>query len=510
MMFSPQKLHPISYVTDFVRSLKSNIFPLIIGLFSLFSNGLDNFWDAIFPLSILSISFIYSIYNSIKIYNTRYWIEDDQLIMVWGVFSKNRKELNIERIQSVDTSQNIIHQLLGGVNLSVKTASDGIELDTITKKQSEELSNYLKKRKTILENSKDTHADSQTFESTEHIIRDESDELEIETDAALFFKLSNIDLLKMSFTSGGILIVFAAIGSLYGFSTQFIDVSGYITPLIDKVINLTTAIIFIGLIGLILSYIIGSFIVFIKNYKYQLTFDGELLVVKYGLFTVQKRTVPIKRIQALKEEQSLFRKLIGYTKISAIITTDGHFDNLDEDHVGNVTILPFIKKKDAFQLLEQIVPQFKFESVNQGLPLQGIRRRVFVPSILIILITIPIQIYLWSYSWIIALGLILIGIGYASVITLKSGYKVNNQFISILMATPFAYETIWVNKEKILTLQLNENPIIKRKNIAHFNIQIAYGNTQMTKGLKFVKKKDVLSIYDWYNEKEVEINASNT
>ncbi|MFU1789851.1 PH domain-containing protein [Mammaliicoccus sciuri] len=50
-------------------------------------------------------------------------------------------------------------------------------------------------------------------------------------------------------------------------------------------------------------------IVFIKNYKYQLTFDEELLTVKYGLLTVQKRTVPIRRIQALKEEESIFRRV---------------------------------------------------------------------------------------------------------------------------------------------------------------------------------------------------------
>ena len=47
----------------------------------------------------------------------------------------------------MDTSQNIVHQILGGVNLSVKTASDGIELDTVTKKQSDDLSNYIKERK---------------------------------------------------------------------------------------------------------------------------------------------------------------------------------------------------------------------------------------------------------------------------------------------------------------------------------------------------------------------------
>ncbi|MRE70762.1 PH domain-containing protein, partial [Escherichia coli] len=65
-------------------------------------------FELIFPGAILIFSVLGTITKSIKIYKTRYWIENDQLIMTWGVFSKNRKELNIARIQSMDTSQNIV------------------------------------------------------------------------------------------------------------------------------------------------------------------------------------------------------------------------------------------------------------------------------------------------------------------------------------------------------------------------------------------------------------------
>ncbi|MEJ7243051.1 PH domain-containing protein, partial [Staphylococcus caprae] len=58
-------------------------------------------------------------------------------ILTTGVFNKERKELNISRIQSADTSQGLINQIVGGVELIIKTPSDGIELGTISKKQSE-------------------------------------------------------------------------------------------------------------------------------------------------------------------------------------------------------------------------------------------------------------------------------------------------------------------------------------------------------------------------------------
>ena len=53
--------------------------------------------------------------------------------MTTGIFNKERKELDISRIQSVDTSQDIINQIVGGVQLQIKTPSDGLELSTISK-----------------------------------------------------------------------------------------------------------------------------------------------------------------------------------------------------------------------------------------------------------------------------------------------------------------------------------------------------------------------------------------
>lgn len=504
-MFDPQKLHPISYISGFLKSLKENIFPLLIGAFIVITRGFNNFGELIFPIAILLLSVISSIFKAIKIFKTRYWIENDQLIMTWGLFSKNRKELNIERIQSVDTSQNIIHQMLGGVNLSIKTPSDGMELDTITKEQSDSLSKYIKERRSIIK--------TKNLATTEETVDNQNSEIDEDSgfnnkQQEIHYRLSQKELLKMSFTSGGIFIVFAALGSFYGIVRQAVDVDEYIGTVLESFMNVTSIILIVAAFFFLISYIIGSLIVYIRNYNYTLTFDGELLFIKYGLFTVQNKTVPIKKIQALKEEQSLIRKMFGYTKVSAIITSDGNFENEDIGNTGNVMILPFMKKKKAYKLLSEIVPQFEFQSVKQGLPLQGIRRRVFIPTVVLTLIATPIQIYLWSYTWIIAIVLVMMMVFHASIVTLKSGYKIYDDSIVILNASPFSYETHWANRNKILTYELLENPIIKKSDIAHFNIQLAHGDAMTTEGLKFINKEDAIAIYNWYREMEVESNAS--
>lgn len=60
-------------------------------------------------------------------------IENNHFILTTGVLNKERKELNISRIQSVDTTEGFVNQIVGGVELIIKTPSDGIELSTISK-----------------------------------------------------------------------------------------------------------------------------------------------------------------------------------------------------------------------------------------------------------------------------------------------------------------------------------------------------------------------------------------
>ena len=74
-----------------------------------------------------------------------------------------RKELNIRRIQTVDTSQGVIHQIVGGVKLQIKTPSE-CGIDTVSKLQSEHIRNTIKQYK--MKNSKsDDSVENVTQES---------------------------------------------------------------------------------------------------------------------------------------------------------------------------------------------------------------------------------------------------------------------------------------------------------------------------------------------------------
>ena len=92
-MYSPQKLHPISYIDGLISVIKSNFIVIIIFLFNIKDFKYDDFSSYIIPGIMTLIFSIGFIHNIIKVYNTRYWIEEDHFILTTGVLIRNEKNL---------------------------------------------------------------------------------------------------------------------------------------------------------------------------------------------------------------------------------------------------------------------------------------------------------------------------------------------------------------------------------------------------------------------------------
>lgn len=304
-MYKPQKLHPISYLTGIIEAIKQNIFLIIIFLvFNIRDFDFTNIYAYIFP-GIVSLFFIISFINQVlKVYNTRYWIENDHFVLATGIFTKERKELNIRRIQTLDTSQGIINQLVGGVKLQIKTPSDGVDLDTVSRSQSETIQRALRnKQKDLINNSEETQSEME-------VAIEEGHSTEVTNQSIHLYKLNFKELLFMALTSGAIGVAFAAVSPIIGslsnvipwnwLTDEFAQISEAIFVIVLMMVAMVVAI----------SYIVGTLIVIIRNFNYTVTQNENQLNIKYGLFNVKSITVPTDRVQAIVEKQSFLRKII--------------------------------------------------------------------------------------------------------------------------------------------------------------------------------------------------------
>lgn len=490
-MYNPQKLHPISYISGIIETIKQNfIFVFIFLIFNLKDFDYTNFNSYIYPGIVTLIFVISFILHSLKVYKTRYWIEEDHFILTTGIFTKQRKELNIRRIQSVDTAQGIVNRLVGGVVLQIKTPSDGIELDTVSKNQSQLIQQTIKQ---------------QQLDLADNIINDEAlhDDEENEFDhtntaTQQIYKLNFKNLLLMAMTSGAIGIAFAAVMPIFG---SFSDIIPWNT-ITNKIEHIAQAIYVIVIIIvfaiLFISYIIGTIITIIRYFNYTLTRENNQLNISYGLFKVQNITVPTDRVQAVIESQSFLRKIFGYTAIHFVITSDMDVNLEDETVDGKVMVLPFIKRKEAFNIIKDLVPYFEFNEAHKGMPLRSLHR-YFIKEFFALLVIGAIATYFWSaWALVIVSALLLVFIINAILNVKFAGHIVKQEELVVHNVSVLGMKNSYFKRDKILGMENTQTPFLKRSNLTTFKYVIAKGAGMQKIGLKYENSNTVNSLKRWY------------
>lgn len=492
-MYSPQKLHPISYIDSLISVIKSNFIVIIIFLFNIKDFKYDDFSSYIIPGIMTLIFSIGFIHNIIKVYNTRYWIEEDHFILTTGVFNKERKELNISRIQSADTSQGLINQIVGGVELIIKTPSDGIELGTISKKQSEVIEQELQSIQERMNNQVNQEAKELNDEN-----HTETHQQHAKPQYAIF-KMPFKQLLFMSMTSGAIALAFVTLSPIIGSLSSVIPWDKFGEEISSVFKTIYFIVIFIVILVLLLSYIIGTVMYLIKFYGYRVIQENHQLKIQYGLFTKKNITVPTDRLQGVLEHQSFIRKLFGYTSIHFYITSDiDATEGEPTDNDGRIMILPFIPRKEAYKVIRPLVPEMTFNHAKIGMPLKGFHRHFLILSLCLIGMGI-IGWYMWSlWSLIIALLPISLFFVYAILYTRFSGFSFSESELVVQKASILNIKRFYVKKEKVLGMAISQHPFLERSQLANFQFVIAKGSSKQNIGLKFSEVDNVLKLKNWY------------
>lgn len=489
MMYNPQKLHPISYVTSVIEAIKNNfLFVIIFVFFQMNRFEWSNPWSYITPGIVATIFVISFIHNAMRVYKTRYWIENNYLILTSGVFNLERKELHIKRIQSMDTTQSVVNRIFGGVSLQIKTPSDGIELDTVTKQQSDWIRQEIEKVKAQIESTSSATHDETCDTPHSH---------KTQVFNEMLYKLSNKNLLLMAMTSGAILVTFFAVAPIISTLQDVIDWSWLFGSVNHILQNQIYSILLTISVIILISYFLGILITMVKYYGYTLHREGAYLHIRYGLFNIRRLTVPITRIQAAVEERSFVRSLFGYTAYAFIITSE-QVAKEDDNADGKVMILPFIKQKEARNIISDIVPHLTFNAIPEGLPWQGFHRRFWIVS-LILLIGAGIGHYYFSaWLWLPALVIVTYLIIHSYIAVKKSGTTMNGNQISVKQVTLFGFRVSHFKHEKVIGYHQAAHPLMARANLSHFEFLLAKGATHQSVGIRFEDAERVKAYRQWY------------
>ncbi|GEP85515.1 membrane-flanked domain-containing protein [Staphylococcus piscifermentans] len=489
-MFEAQKLHPISYISGLIKTIKQNFIVIILFFFNIQDFDYTDSKQYIWPAFLLILFLFSFIINATKVFTTRYWIEGHHFIITYGFFNKKRKEIDIQRIQSIDTSQDVVNRLFGGVILEIKVPSNSVKLEIVSKKQSQWIEQSIKQ----VQNSVDL-----TDETTEASDQEVQTEM---TSQQTIFKLNLKELMLMSFTSGSIVLAILTLSPILGSLQSVIPWDSIFHQFqnIAKAAYLVTAMIIISI--LIIAYIIGVIIEFTRYFGYTLAEEKHQLKIKHGLLNVKSLTVPTKRIQAVIEKQSFIRRLLGYTSIYFVITSDGASAAESESASGVVVILPFMKRDKAYEMLDYLVPSLKFPTVETGLPKGGIRRNAQILAGIFLAGGI-IGGYLWNMWALVPATLLIILTVINSVIMVRnSGMLLSSDELVVKYSQLIRTRYYYAMKDKLIGFEKRQNPFLRKAGLAHFNFSTAKGAGSLNIGLRFVKAETAEELKIWYLKEE--------
>ena len=264
-----------------------------------------------------------------------YEVQDGALIYTKGIINKEVKNINLENIQSIDMSSNIMYQVFNLLSVNINLVGGKIRIKPLKKEVALNLIDILRD----LKRDEDT---SVVHENTEEEIQREILRLSVK-------ELAFYGLLRVRF--------FAALGLILALNDKIRDVfkiifdnEAYFDELLQKNAesvagNITALFIIIG-IFMILVVLASIIFTIIKYYDFILTTKDHNLLCKYGLLTKKSLVIDIDRIQSVKLIYPLRYRFFGLAKLSVETLTNNVSEDLSEQK-STIDVLPLVKKDFA-------------------------------------------------------------------------------------------------------------------------------------------------------------------
>lgn len=477
-----KRQHPITMllelkITDFI--------PLLIFMFSL--NGKFPFWYLI-PAA-FGLLTVFSAFE--KWYYTTYWVENNVLHVKQGLFVKKESYLNKERVQTINTSSNVLYQMLGLKKIQIETAGGGddaeVSLAGITVEEATELIALLN------EPTPEVKAEETLDEVVENTVKKE---IVTEEKQSTEYKLTWKEILLASVTSGQFGLLFSLIFFVYNQVDEYIpkwiknSVESYV---MDHDIY---GWIYMVAILLVISWMISTIGYALKHGDFTVNRRNDEVRISQGLLEKKELVLKLHRIQGITIKESMLRQPFGYCAVQVeVIQGKGLGDEKEE-----VTLHPIIRKDRVQQLLAHLRLPYELNTNIISLPKAALRRYLIDSFIFFAMLAIPltgISIYFEKHfiMWaLIPLAILIFILGYATFKT--NGYGVNGEQITLVYRSVGKYTGL-VRRRHVQSMEKTQSYFQRRANLCTYKFSNASSNYK----LEHTRVEDAERMQDWYKKR---------
>lgn len=320
------RVHPLVIIDTLIKGLKLNGILILLAL-------KEQNWKL--NLLIFSGILLLIAIGIFDYFLKSYEVRDGAFIYTTGIINKKVKNINLENIQSIDTSSNILYQSFDLLSVDINLVGDNIKIKPLKKDVALFLIEILNKIR---------KSEECTFLEEEKVEIAQKEILKLSVKDLAFY-----GLLRVRF--------FAALGLILAFNDKIRDVFKYILgneAYFDKLLqeNAKSVIgdikVFILTIGIFMLLVVTASIIhtIVKYYNFILTTKENNLLCKYGLLNKKSLIIDIDRIQSVKLIYPLRYRFFGLAKLSVETLTNDVSDDLSEKK-STIDVLPLVKNDFA-------------------------------------------------------------------------------------------------------------------------------------------------------------------
>jgi putative membrane protein len=364
-----RRLHPATLVFDLIGSARAFALPALAIAFGVSrSEGPAGFaWEMWLPLLLVPALAV----SVVRYLTFRLRFGADELVIRSGLLFRNQRHIPFSRIQNVDAVENLLHRLLGVVEVRIQTGGGKEEearLSVLSRSALDDIRRHVF-----------SETDDETRNAPVDLTAEARSAKAVGAPASTLIHLPFRELLLYGLLENkGMVLIGAGFGVLWEMgliepvSDRFFETAGFGRGLardfllavfddgplpVGRMVMASMAFV-VFLLGVRVLSMVWAVL---RLYDFRLTRVQEDLRSEYGLLTKVTATVPMRRVQAIIiSEPLLFR---WCSRASVRVETAGGSGGGRESHARE-WLAPIVRREHVSRLVSEVVPAFDLDAVD--------------------------------------------------------------------------------------------------------------------------------------------------
>jgi len=482
----PRRLHPAWIIISAVRQLRAFIVPLIIALFVQSGNGQIFFLgggSAIAVLGLIGQALTWMVF--------RYEVAGGELRVRSGLVSRRERSVPLERIQALDTSENLMQRLFRVQQIKVETAAGGgsgsdVVLEALSRRDAAALLDRLNAARfrrdavTAPESGPGQSAAAQPVDVMSAAT----------SDGEVLRRITTRDLVLAGATSGRIGSALAILAAAWQFADDILGDDIWERLALQAAHSTVQGVILI--VGAIALFSWGlAFVSTVLTFGgFELRLQDDRLIVRHGLLDRRQATVPIARIQAITVSETLLRQPLRMASLR--FESAGYGKDTPESGV----LFPIIPLAEVSDLITRCNSAFAVDpGVIAGRGLERLpersRNRYVVAEVRGVLVLTAITLavaralpdvpWWWGFG---TLALAPIAALYGWLQFRDTGWTIDAGDHFVVRGRTVVRHLTIIPRRRLQRRAVTQNPFQRRVDLASFSAAVASGGSGGTVGIR--------------------------